>query len=461
VTRRLPVVLGIVVALAALVAVDRVEGKGQRVTVEAPAPDVQPLAADPGARSDAWFCPGGPTDRVDQGDTTLVLANNGTSPVEAVVTALPSTGANKEVAVKNVVVGPAASLTVRLADLLGGAAPAGATVVAGPTVVAHQLLKAPEGLVSSPCASSASDHWYTAAGSTAAGTSHFLSLLNPFAGDAIADLAFSTDQGRTIPADLQGVLVPGRSLVVIDVGDKVRRRDEVAAEIVLRRGRLIVGRSYRKGTATSVAIASPSADATWYFPGGLRADGVTNRLVVANPSDSDAEVTAELRLQEGAAEPLTLVVPAQSRASLNLDDENVPKGVPYGLVVRTGNDVPVVVERSIETKAGRSDVFGSRLASRGWVSPASSTRGNDNLAVLNMGEGEAGITVTVLDGSGRTLADQPLRIAPGGRGSLKLADDVKGRALRITADQPVVVERDAGDGTATVGGAVAVPLSRA
>jgi hypothetical protein len=184
--------------------------------------------------------------------------------------------------------------------------------------------------------------------------------------------------------------------------------------------------------------------------------------VIANPSDADAEVTAELRLQEGAAEPLTIQAPAHSRVTLNLDDEKgAPKGVPYGLVVRSADDVPIVVERSIETKTGRSDVLGSRVAGRTWVSPVAGTRGADNIAVINAGEGEAGLTVVVLDGTGRTLATEPVRIAPGGRGSLKLPDDAKGRSIRIAADQPVVVERFSGDGTATVGGAVAVPLGRA
>ena len=459
--RRLPVVALIFLVLFVLVAVDRLNPVARRTTVEAAIGDPQPVAPDPAAGNGAWFCPGGPTERVDQGDTSVVLANDGPVPIAARVTALPSTGANKDPVVKTVHVEAMSSSTVRLADLLGAAVPAGAMVIAGPGLVVQQLSKAPEGLVASPCASGASDRWYTAAGSTAAGTAHFLTLLNPFPGDAIADLSFATDQGPTIPADLQGVLVPGRSLVVLDVGDKVRRRDEVAANVSLRKGRIVVGRSYRKGSATSVALAAPAADSNWYLSAGLKAEGTTNRLVVVNPSDGDAEVTAELRLQEGAAEPIVVDVPARSRVSINLDDEKVPKGVPYGLVVRSTDDVPIVVERSVETKTGRSDVLASRIASRRWVSAAGGARGADNLAVLNTGEGEAGVAVQVLDGSGRSISDQPLRIAPGGRGSLKLPDDVKGRAVRVVADQPIVVERSSGEGSPTTGGAVAVPLGRA
>lgn len=458
-SRRAAAVAMVALVLAGLVAVDRLNPPPKAAAADAPASAPQPMATDAGARNGAWFCPGGPTDRLDQGDTSVILANDGEGPIAASVTAIPATGANKDIAAKTYIVPAASSLTVRLADILGAAVPAGANVVAAPGIVVSQSSKAPEGAVVSPCASSAADHWYTAAGSTAAGTSHYLSLLNPFPSDAIADLAFSTDQGRAVPADLQGVLVPGRSLVVLDLGDKVRRREEVASEVVVRRGRLVVGRTFRKGTATSVVLAAPAGDSTWYLPGGVRAEGVASRLVVANPSDADAEVTAELRMQEGAAEPLTLEVPAQSRATLNLDTDKVPRGVPYALVVRTANDVPVVVERSVETRSGRSDVLGSRVAARAWISPGGAARAADSVALLNTGEGEAAVTVSVLDGSSRAIG-QPVRIPPGARGSFKVPDEIRGRALQVTADQPVVVERDAGDVTAAVGGAIAVPLSR-
>jgi len=395
----------------------------------------------------------------DQADVTVTLANTTARPLQARLTALPAAGTVEPVD-RAVEVPALGSTAVRLTDVLGGTRPAGASIVAPGGLVAQQSIKTPEGAAVGPCASAASDRWYTAVGSTAAGTSLLLSLLNPFPDDAIVDLAFLTDQGRAVPGDLQGVVVPGRSVLVVDVENNVRRRDAVAAEVVARRGRLVVGRNYRKGTGSSTALAAPSPAPAWYLPGGVRADGVTNRLVVANSSDQDAAVSVELRLQEGAIEPFSLTVPAQDRAELNLDDTRVPKGVPYAIAVRSNEDVPIVVERSTEARAGRSDVLGGRIPDRAWVSAAAGPRGQDTLAIFNAGDGRAEVTVTPLAGDGVPLAG-PLRIDPGVRATLRLDDkSAKGAAVLVESNQLLVVERDSGDGAPTQGGAVATALGR-
>lgn len=457
--RPLAVVLA-VAALAAVVAVDRVDRPPRPAPLAAAEPAQSPTMAPPAAASAAWFCPGGPLARIDQAEVTVSLANTTARAVEAKVTALPVAGVADPVE-RRVQVPALGSLSVRLADILNGTTPAGASIVGPGGLVAQQSIRTPEGAAFGPCASAASERWYTAVGSTAAGSSLLLTLLNPFPDEAIVSLAFSTDQGRTVPGGLQGVVVPGRSLLVVDVDDHARRRDAVAAEVVARRGRLVVGRSYRKGTGSSTTIAAPSPTSTWYLPGGVRTDGVANRLVVANPSDQDAEVSVELRLQEGAAEPLTLAVPAQERAELNLDDQRVPKGVPFALAVRSLEEVPIVAERSSEGRSGRSDVLGGRIPDRAWVAAAAGP-GQDTLAIYNAGEGQAEVTITPLDGQGVTLAGDPLRVQPGARATLRLDDKAttRGSAVLVEASQPVVVERDSGEGAFSQGGAVAVALGR-
>jgi len=340
-------------------------------------PAAGPTMAPAGTLSAAWYCPGGPSAVVDQSDVGVTMVNTTARSIQARLTALPAAGSGPPVE-RTVDVPALGSTTVRLAEVLKATRPTGASVVGPGGLVVQQSIKTPEGAAFGPCASAASERWYAAAGSTAANTTLLLPLLNPFPDDAIVDFAFSTEQGRAVPGDLQGIVVPGRSVLIVNVGDHVRRRDAVSAEIVARRGRLVVGRNFRKGTGSSTALAAPSAAAAWYVPGGVRAEGVSNRLVVANPSDQDAEVSAELRLQEGAIEPFTLRVPAQDRAELNLDDARVPKGVPYSIAVRSTSEVPIVVERSTEGKAGRSDVLGGRIPDRAWwrrsPGPAARTR---------------------------------------------------------------------------------------
>lgn len=460
--RRRPLVGGAValIALAGAVAADRLERPARPAALAAAEPPGGPTMAPAGATSSAWFCPGGPLATLDQADVTVSLANTTARPLDARFTALPSSGGP----VERIIQVPALdSTTVRLADLLDGTTPAGASIVGPGGLVAQQSIKTPEGAAVGPCASSASDRWYTAIGSTLAGTNLYLPLLNPFPHDAIVGLSFATDQGRAVPGDLQGVVVPGRSLRVVDVGDHVRRRDAVSVELVARRGRVVAGRNFRKGQGSSTALAAPSASPTWYIPGGVRAEGVNNRLVVSNPSDQDAEVSVELRLQEGVVEPFTLAVPAQDRAELNLDDNRVPRGVPYAIAARSLEDVPVVVERATEApRGGRSDVLGGRDPDRAWVAVAAGPRGQDALAIYNAGEGQADVTVTPLDGDGVPLPGGPVRVDPGVRGSIRLDDKLtgKGAAVLVESNQPLVVERDSGDGAPSQGGVVAAALGR-
>ncbi len=458
--RRLLVLVLAVAALAAGIAVDRLDRPPRPTALAAADPPQAPTMAPADAASAAWYCPGGPLARIDQADVSVSLANTTARPVEAQVTALPLAGVADPVE-RRVRVPALGSMAVRLSDLLGGSKPAGASVLGPGGLVAQQSIRTPEGTSVGPCASTASDRWYTAVGSTAAGSSLLLTLLNPFPDEAIVGLAFSTDQGRTVPGGLQGVVVPGRSLLVVDVDDHARRREAVAAEVVARRGRLIVGRNFRKGTGSSTSLAAPSPAPTWYLPGGVRADGVANRLVVANPSDQDAELSVELRLQEGAVEPFTLAVPAQERAELNLDDGRVPKGVPYSVAVRSLEEVPIVAERSIESRSGRSDVLGGRTPDRAWVAgPVGS--GQDALAIYNAGEGQAEVTVTPLDGQGVALAGSALRVEPGARGTLRLDDKppTRTKAVLVESNQLLVVERHSGEGASAQGGAVAVALGR-
>ncbi len=458
--RRLLSIVVILAALALGVAADRLDRPARPRALAAADPPAQPTMAPAGATSAAWYCPGGPLARIDQAEVTVWLANTTARPLEARVTALPIAGTGEPVE-RRVTVPTLGSTPVKLADLLSGPTPAGASVISPGGIVAQQSIKTPEGVAVGPCASEASDRWFTSVGSTAAGSSLLLALLNPFPDEAIVSLAFSSDQGRAVPGDLQGIVVPARSVLVVDVGEHVRRRDAVAAEVVARRGRLVVGRNFRKGTGSSTALAAPSPAPSWYLPGGVRAEGVANRLEVANPSDQDAQVSVELRLQEGAVEPFTLTVPAQDRAELNLDDARVPKGVPYAIAARSLEDVPIVVERSTEGRTGRSDVLGGRSPDKGWVA-ATVGPGQDTLAIYNAGEGQAEVTVTPLRGDGVALPGEPLRVEPGARATLRLDDkaSAKGAAVLVESNQLLVVERDSGEGGPTQGGAVSAALGR-
>ena len=70
-------------------------------------------------------------------------------------------------------------------------------------------------------------------------------LFNPFPDDAIVDGVFSTEDGIRQPERFDGLVVPGRGTVAVDLGDDVTRREEVAATITARNGRIVVDRILR------------------------------------------------------------------------------------------------------------------------------------------------------------------------------------------------------------------------
>src|SRR5205823_7807524 len=90
----------------------------------------------------------------------------------------------------------------------------------------------PAGWSATACASSASQRWYLATGSTDRDASLSITLFNPFPDDAIVDLSFGTDQGPTAPAEFQGLIVPARGMLSVNVGDHVRRRLDVSTTVV-------------------------------------------------------------------------------------------------------------------------------------------------------------------------------------------------------------------------------------
>jgi len=357
---------------------------------------------------------------------------------------------------------PRAEVVVHLGDILvvPPAAPYVAALVEidGGQAAAEEGVFGPAGVTLTPCASSASDRWYFAEGSTGRDATLLLGLFDPFPYDAIADLTFTTDQGRAEPADFKGLVVPGRGLLVVDVGQHVRRRDLVSTTVVVRSGRLVASRLQVKGGAPplgmTLALGAPSPGTSWYFPDGATGDGIAERYQLYNPSDRESQAQLALILDQGEAEPFHLTIPPQGTASVVTSAEpRVPKGVPHGAVVTATNGVPLVVERVVQagppsTRHGVLDVLGARGTATRWLLAvgASNPATDEWVVVLNPGPTRATFSVQAL-ASGQLLdveGLQALPVEPGQRRAVRLGDHIRrdDLALVVTSDRPVVVERD-------------------
>jgi Family of unknown function (DUF5719) len=448
-------VLGVVGGLLVVGAlVDRTRPEAGPPPKAAEEASAMPTAAPAEALSSTFYCAGATTTAAGTSTASVVVANTRNEETRGNVTIVTTAGPPKTVPL---VVGPSSVAEVSLGPL--------DPAVAAAAVVDLQSGQAAAELVVSggqsdpdvtPCASSGSGRWYFPDGSTARDASLFLSLFNPFPEDAIADLTFSSEQGRAAPGDLQGVVVPARSLVVLDIGEQVRRRESIATTVVVRTGRLVaaqsLGRTAPGRTGVSVTLGAPSLAPLWYFPDGLATNTVVERYSLYNPGLREAEVALEVNLDEGVAEPFELLIPAGDRVTVTFNDEaRVPKGIGHSTTVRSGNGVPVVATRTVEAAAparsGRADTLGARRGSRRWLFPAGGTSQvvDEVISVQNAGTQPSSVSLLgLVDGQAAPLPEfQGVTIEPGRRQTFRVGDALRRAplAIMVNATSEVVAER--------------------
>ena len=429
-----------------------------------------PTAAPAMALSSTWYCAGATATTAGTSSASVVIANPRSQPTRGAVTVVPTAGPPRTVPV---VIDPFSVADVALGSLGPGAGAAAVVDLQSGEVAAELAISGGQGSGVTPCASAGSERWHFADGSTARDASLSLSLFNPFPEDAIADLAFSTEQGRAVPSDLQGVVVPARSLVVKEITEHVRRRESVATRLTLRTGRLVAaqtqGRTAPALAGATVALGAPSPATLWYFPDGVVRPDVTERYSLFNPNPGEAQVALEVNLDEGAAEPFEITVPAGDRVTMTLNEETrIPKGVGHSAVVRSLNGVPVVVSRAIEaggsSGAGRTDSLGARRAANRWLFPAggASPTVDEWIAVQNPGPRAASISVSGLAGQSVPMEKlQGVRVEPGRRLVFRLGEHVRRfpLAVLVTSTSPVVAERSGyGVGRPGRSATVGIPL---
>jgi hypothetical protein len=465
--RRLPVIVVIVALLAALTAADRLLAVGAQPSGSRAGGSVVG-APDVGAAGSTWYCPGGSASPDGAADLSVVIANMGDEPATGVATLISfAPGAPEPPAPvqEQFELAGHTRLVLSPKDLVQAPHVAVTVEVDRGGVVVEQGVANSSGFDLSVCAVGGSDRWYFADGATTRSSSLLVHLYNPFPADAIVDLAFAATEGRAEPADLQGVVIPARSLVAVNVGDHVRREAAVSTAIVARSGRLVAGKIGRRaepGQRGIVAgLGSPETAPTWRFPEGVVGGGAVERYHLFNPNESEARVDLEMVLDDGVVEPLEIPVPPQGRVTLTVNGEAeagviVPEGVGHSATFRVLNDVGVVVERGIEAsgpRTGLATTTGSTQAARHWgLSAGVATPGVEEwIVVQNASEQEVEVEVTAHVGGQAEVLDRlgGLTVPPLGRRGYRLNDllaatgerSVLEAALEITATGPVVVER--------------------
>ncbi|MBW3536576.1 MAG: hypothetical protein KY395_02230 [Actinobacteria bacterium] len=468
--RRTPVIVAVVGVLVAVLATDRL------LVAEDPMRGGErgPAVAAPsgGSASTTWYCPGGSTSDDADAELTVVIANTNAEPIEGLATVLafsPGAPTPPSAVQERFALDGHTRLVLNPKELVESPHVAVTVEVDGGGVVVEQGIASSLGFDLGPCAIAGSGRWYFADGATTRSSSMLLHLFNPFPAPAIVDMAFASTEGRAVPADLQGVVVPPRALVAVNVGDHVRREAAVSASVVARSGRLVVGKIVRRnepGQRGIVAGLGAAATArTWRFPEGVAGGGVVERYHLYNPGGEEALVDLEMVLDDGIFEPMQIPVPAHGRTTLTVNAEEeagvqVPEGIGHSALFRSLNDVGVVIERGLEgsgRRAGLASTLGAVEPAQRWglAAGVATSAVEEWIVVQNASDAPNQVTVTAVGAGSAQVLDTlgGLTVPPLGRRGFKLNDilasagsgepgaEVLEAALVVEGDRPIVVER--------------------
>lgn len=458
---RLPILLVLPALLVgALVVQDR---RGSDGSATADVTDAVPMVAPAGSVGSTWYCAAGTATGGADGfaEQTVVIANTGDEDATGQVTAFSDSGNRASMALTVKAHGSAA---VRTSDVLRAPWAAMLVEVAGGGIAVSQEVRGSAGRSAGDCSTEPSAAWWFPAGTTRAGSRLTLAMFNPFPGEATVDVSFDTEDGTRTPQQLQGMVVRGGNVAVVDVSAIVTLRERVATSVTLRSGRVVAemvqSTDGREGTAAGLSMSQGATVSApvWTFPVATPAS-VAGREVVAvtNPGDVDVEVQVEVLLDDparnGVVEPFVASVPARRSITVDLGaDPRVPPDVGRWLLVRSLGGEPIVVARSVG--APRSGAIGGLATSIGlpvvatrWVGalPVPSDTSAALLSIVNP-SGDRTATVTVEMHTGGAMRTLPsaidVSLAPGQRLVLDIPKVLGARPdgpFVVTSDVPVVV----------------------
>jgi hypothetical protein len=494
--RRGAVLAAFAVLVAAGVAADRSAAAPHPPAVAAVAS--QPAAAPADAVSSSWYCAGATASQRGQAAGTVVISNPTGTRLTARVELLASGGGQESLAPTTVA---PYSRTVVAEDPPGHPSWVGAVVVLdGGGAAVEQEVSGPLGTAATPCADRGSTRWYFPTGTTLRDATDVVSLLNPFPADAIVDLSFVTNEGAEAPLADQAVLVPAGSLVAVNLGDHLRRRQTIATMVTATAGQVVawqtqlvtapasgtpvIGQPAPAGYSGMVDPAPPTAGAqltlgapapatVWSWPDGVAGHGVNEEYVIFNPGSTAALLRLTYGSTAGGEQPLGFTVgPGSVRSIVTTSQPEVPSGAPHDASLVSTNGVPVVAERTVtavspSSRTGLGGLLGSTVTARRWlIGDGGGTRRHLDEWIIVQVPGTLPATVALDQVGPAGVRPLPGLGAIAVKAGQRVAVDITARLRGATAgplvvigSRPLVVERDLyGTGGTGISLALGVPL---
>jgi uncharacterized repeat protein (TIGR01451 family) len=207
---------------------------------------------------------------------------------------------------------------------------------------------------------SPSTTWYLAEGSTSSDFNLFYLLQNPNPAAVQATVRYLLPFGQP-PVEKNYMLPPNsRTTLYVDAEGGVLASTDVSAVITADAPIIVERAMYVDKPGQVFAAGHESAGVTapaleWFLAEGATGPFFDEFVLIANPNDTPAQVTAEYLLLGGGVLTKSYTVPANGRFTIWVDDEELPAGsgqkpltnVAVSTTIRSINGVPVIVERAM------------------------------------------------------------------------------------------------------------------
>ncbi len=296
---------------------------------------------------------------------------------------------------------------------------------------------------------------YLAEGATSSFFSTRVALLNTEPTPGIVLLRFLQGDGSVFPGYLA---VPGLTRRTVEVGGFLG--DAEFSTVVEADASMIVDRTMTwdangYGSHAETGIVAPSV--IWYLAEGATHSGFNLFYLIQNPGATPAHIEVTYLLPAPAAPIVkTYTVAPDSRFNIWVDTQGpVLENTDVSAIIRSTNDVPVIVERAMYLDAP-GQLFGAGHESAGVTSPAltwflaeGATGSFFDLFVLvaNPNDAPANVTATYLLPDGSTVV-KAYTVAARSRHNIwvdledpRLADTAVSTTVASTNGIPIIVER--------------------
>ena len=287
-----------------------------------------------------------------------------------------------------------------------------------------------------------------AGGSTLSGHKFVVQLMNPYAGEAIVDIVAFSDSGLESTDRLEGIAVPARSSILLEMDDLLPGREFLSLIISTGRGSVIAFGRMEVERDSAIWSAVPGST-DWFLP--LPQSDVRRQVVIS--TDSAAEISYQIDLYgpEGLITAFEAgVIPGRGSVSFDIDAVE-----PEASGLRVIATAPIAAFLKVEGETGIGITSGAARVAIRWFLPGALVVSEIQGEIVLMNPGTEDASVVVAERRALSTAWDVLLPADSVM-SFSLAGAANG--IVIDSDYPIVVlwVSERGDSIALSAG---VPMS--